>query len=65
LYEGIFGAQSSGFVEGIVEELEAAKLSDLNAYAQILFQRLFHSEIAHLIDHNTLRMTTEIPAEEK
>jgi hypothetical protein len=52
-------------VEGIVEELEAAKSSDLNAYAQILFHRLFYSEIAHLIDHNTSRMTSEIPEEEK
>jgi hypothetical protein len=41
LYEGLFGAQSSGFVEGIVEELEAAKTSDLNVYAHILLQRLF------------------------
>lgn len=48
-----------------MEELEAARSSDLASYAQILFQRLFHTEIAHLIEHNTLRIDTEIPAEEK
>jgi ubiquitin-like 1-activating enzyme E1 B len=63
LYEGLFGAQTSGFVEGIIEELEAAKSSD--AYAQILFSRLFNHEVVHLIDHNMMRMNTDIPAEEK
>ena len=55
LFEGLFGPKDStgsGFIEGIIEELNEARNSDLLVFAQIIFLRLFLGEPEQLIKHN-------------
>ena len=53
LFEGLFGSKekaSSNIIEDIIDELEEAKKSNEDTkYAQVLFDRLFSKEPAHLI----------------
>lgn len=72
LFEGLFGEKekaSTNIIEDIIDELdEAKKANEETKYAQVLFDRLFHKEPAHLVQSLGDRIEkgqTEITKEEK